>query len=215
VILAAVLLKVGGYGFLRVLLPVFPHATQYFASLVTTLCALSIIYTSIATLRQTDIKRVVAYSSISHMNIAILGIVNYDSISLSGSVLLMLGHGVVSGGLFFVVGILYTRFRTKIIAYYSGIVYGMPLLCVFFLLLILGNLSMPGTSNFVGEILVILSALLCGNILLPASICVSILLSAVYSLYLYNRIAYGMPSMLRQFRDITFNECVILGILVS
>jgi NADH-quinone oxidoreductase subunit M len=213
VILAAILLKVGGYGFLRVLLPMFPSATQYFSSLVTALCAISIVYTSVATLRQTDIKRIVAYSSVSHMNIAIIGILNYDALAISGSVLLMLGHGIVSGGLFFVVGILYTRVRTKVVAYYSGIIQGMPLLCAFFFLFLLGNMSMPGTSNFIGEFLVLVAAVGSSNLLLPISVSVSILLCAVYTLYLYNRIAYGMPYRLRLFRDITFNECVVLCVI--
>lgn len=158
VILAAILLKVGGYGFLRVLLPMFPIATQYFSSLVITMCIVSIIYTSFSTLRQVDIKRIIAYSSIAHMNVAILGLMMLTPVSVSGSLLLMFGHGIVSGGLFFLVGMLYDRFKTKIVSYYSGIYQCMPLFSVFFFLFVLGNISMPGTSNFIGEYLILLSA---------------------------------------------------------
>jgi NADH:ubiquinone oxidoreductase subunit 4 (subunit M) len=158
VILAAILLKVGGYGFLRVLLPMFPNATQYFSSLVITMCVVSIVFTSFSTLRQVDIKRIIAYSSIAHMNVAILGIMMITPASVSGSLLLMFGHGVVSGGLFFLVGMLYDRFKTKIVSYYSGIHQCMPLFSVFFFLFVLGNIGMPGTSNFIGEYVILLSA---------------------------------------------------------
>jgi len=132
VILAAILLKVGGYGFLRILLPIFSVATMYYASFVLLLCIISIVYTSMSTLRQTDIKRIIAYSSIAHMNVAILGIMMLTPVSVAGSLLLMFGHGIISGGLFFIIGILYDRFRTKIITYYSGVVHTMPLLSTIF-----------------------------------------------------------------------------------
>jgi len=127
VILAAILLKVGGYGFYRILLPIFPTATIYYSALVVLLCVVSIVYTSISTLRQTDIKRIIAYSSIAHMNVAVLGIMMLTPTAIAGSLLLMFGHGIVSGGLFFAVGILYSRYRTKVLAYYSGVVHTMPL----------------------------------------------------------------------------------------
>jgi NADH:ubiquinone oxidoreductase subunit 4 (subunit M) len=144
---------------LRVLLPVFPHATMYFSPLVITLCIISTIYTSFATMRQTDIKRIIAYSSVAHMSIVLIGIFCLSTTSLVGSVVMMFGHGVVSGGLFFLVGMLYDRHKTKIVFYYTGIVHCMPIFSVLFLIFILGNISLPGTLNFVGEFLILLSTL--------------------------------------------------------
>lgn len=210
VILAAILLKVGGYGFLRVLLPMFPMATQYFSSLVITMCIVSIIYTSFSTLRQVDIKRIIAYSSIAHMNVAILGLMMLTPVSVSGSLLLMFGHGIVSGGLFFLVGILYDRFKTKIVSYYSGIYQCMPLFSVFFLLFVLGNISMPGTSNFIGEYIILLSAYASFNVWSVVAISVSIFCCSFYSLYVYNRITFGLPNRIITYSDITAVEFSIL-----
>lgn len=210
VILAAILLKVGGYGFLRVLLPMFPIATQYFSSLVITMCIVSIIYTSFSTLRQVDIKRIIAYSSIAHMNVAILGLMMLTPVSVSGSLLLMFGHGIVSGGLFFLVGMLYDRFKTKIVSYYSGIYQCMPLFSVFFFLFVLGNISMPGTSNFIGEYLVLLSAYASLNVWSVVAISVSIFFCSFYSLYVYNRITFGLPNRIIIYSDITVREFSIL-----
>jgi NADH-ubiquinone oxidoreductase chain 4 len=115
----------------------------------------SIIYTSLITLRQIDMKKIIAYSSIGHMNIAMIGILSFDIISISGSILFMIGHGFVSGGLFFIVGVLYDRYKTKIIFYYSGLTAQMPITITFMILFFLSNISMPGTSNFVGEFLIL------------------------------------------------------------
>jgi proton-translocating NADH-quinone oxidoreductase chain M len=211
VILAAILLKVGGYGFLRVLLPMFPDATKYFASAVTTLCIVSILYTSFSTLRQVDIKRIIAYSSISHMNIAIIGILICSPMSLCGSLILMFGHGIVSGGLFLLVGMLYDRYKTKLIFYYSGIYQCMPIFSVFFLMFILGNIGMPGTCNFIGESLVFISTLSSLNTVSIIAIASSILLCSFYSLYAYNRITFGFPNRLRIYNDLTVLEFSIIS----
>jgi NADH:ubiquinone oxidoreductase subunit 4 (subunit M) len=214
VLLAAILLKVGGYGFLRVLLPMFPNATKYFSSVVITLCIVSIIYTSFATIRQVDIKRIIAYSSVSHMNIAIIGIMLCSPISLSGSLSIMLGHGIVSGGLFFLIGMLYDRFKTKLVFYYSGIYHCMPLFSAAFFLLVLGNISMPGTCNFIGESLVLISTINSLNYLLLVVISISIFLCSFYSLYAYNRITFGLPSRLSVHNDIgTLEFAIILPII--
>jgi NADH-quinone oxidoreductase subunit M len=206
VILAAILLKVGGYGFLRILLPIFPVATMYYSSFVILLCVISIVYTSMSTIRQTDIKRVIAYSSIAHMNVALIGIMLMTSVSISGSLLLMLGHGIVSGGLFFMVGMLYDRFKTKVITYYSGLLYSMPMFSSFFFLFILGNISMPSTANFIGEFLILLSAIEHFNIDCIVAISISIFLCSFYSLYLYNRIVFGIPLRMRVSYDLTVLE---------
>lgn len=132
VILAAVLLKVGLYGFLRIIIPIFPQSIIYFSNCIFLLNIFSIIYTSLMTLRQIDMKKVIAYSSIGHMNICMLGICTFNSNSIIASIILMLGHGFITSGLFFLIGVLYDRYKTKIIFYYSGIIYTMPLFSIFF-----------------------------------------------------------------------------------
>jgi NADH-ubiquinone oxidoreductase chain 4 len=156
VLLAGVLLKLGSYGYLRFLFPLFPDGTYYYTPFVLFLGSLGIYYTSFVTLRQIDIKRVIAYSSISHMNLCILGLFSFNMMGILGSIHLMIGHGLVSSGLFFLVGMLYYRFHTKIIKYYSGLIYIMPLFSFFFFLFILGNISFPLTSNFIGEFLILI-----------------------------------------------------------
>jgi proton-translocating NADH-quinone oxidoreductase chain M len=206
VLLAAILLKVGGYGFLRILLPVFPCATAYFASTVVLLCTISVIYASVVTMRQTDIKRIVAYSSIAHMNVAMIGMMMFTPTSIAGSVLLMFGHGIVSGGLFFAIGILYDRYKTKLVSYYSGVVHTMPLFSSVLFLCVLGNIGFPGTANFVGEYLVILGIVYSMNYLAMFAVAVSIFMCASYTLYAYNRITFGMPRYLRIGADLTILE---------
>jgi proton-translocating NADH-quinone oxidoreductase chain M len=210
VILAAILLKVGGYGFIRVLIPMFPNSTVYFSTAIITICIISIVYTSFSTLRQVDIKRIIAYSSISHMNIAVVGIIICSPLSLSGSMLLMFGHGIVSGGLFFLIGMLYDRYKTKLVFYYSGMYHCMPLYSIFFFLFILGNISMPGTCNFIGELLIFISSLYSFNFVLLLVISISIFICAFYSLYAYNRITFGLPNRLRIYTDLNVLEFSIL-----
>jgi len=156
VFLAAILLKLGTYGFLRFLFPIFPNATIYFSPFVLLLATLSVFYTSLTTLRQIDIKKVIAYSSVAHMNVCMIGLFSFHITSLNGSVFLMLGHGIVSAGLFFMVGFLYNRYHTKIIKYYSGLIQTMPIFSIGFFMFTLGNISMPLTSNFIGELLIII-----------------------------------------------------------
>lgn len=212
-ILAALLLKVGGYGFLRILLPIFPNATEYFAPMVIALCTMSVIFTSFATLRQVDIKRIIAYSSIAHMNIAIIGIFNLSAASISGGVALMFGHGIVSGGLFFIVGILYERHKTKIISYYSGIVHGMPLLSTFFFMFILGNISMPSTCNFVGEFIILHEIVSSANTGCLIAMCISIFCCTIYSLVMFNRITFGLPRSGVVYKDLTQLEAYIVFVV--
>jgi NADH-quinone oxidoreductase subunit M len=215
VVLAAILLKVGGYGILRVLLPIFPNATMYFSPLVITLCIISTIYTSFATMRQTDIKRIIAYSSVAHMSIVLIGIFCISTTSLVGSVVMMFGHGIVSGGLFFLIGILYERHKTKIVFYYTGIVHCMPIFSIFLLTFMLGNISLPGTLNFIGEFLILCSTLWSDNIICVSAIGCSIFVCSFYSLYAYNRISYGLPSNIVIFKDISIIEfAIMLPILI-
>jgi proton-translocating NADH-quinone oxidoreductase chain M len=154
VMLAGVLLKLGGYGFLRFLIPVFPYATHYYLPFVLTLSILGIIYASFSTIRQIDLKKVIAYSSIAHMNLCILGIFSLNIQGIEGSIILMIGHAIVSGALFLLVGVLYDRHHSRLIRYYSGLTQTMPIFSFCFLFFSLANIGLPGTSNFIGEILI-------------------------------------------------------------
>lgn len=156
VILAGILLKLGGYGFLRFSIGLFPDASAYFTPFVYTISVFGVVYASITTLQQVDLKKIIAYSSVGHMGLVTIGLFSGNSQGIVGGILLMLGHGVVSSALFLCVGILYERHRTRVVKYYSGLVHTMPLFSVCFILFTMGNIGLPGTSNFVGEFLVIL-----------------------------------------------------------
>lgn len=155
VILAALLLKLGGYGFVR-FLPLFPYAYIYFGPLMYTLGVLSIIYASLITIRQIDLKKIIAYSSIAHMNLCTVGIFSLDYQAIKGSIFLMLSHGLVSSALFFLIGVLYERYNSRYLLYYGGVATSMPVYSFCFLFFSLSNLAFPGTSNFIGELLVLI-----------------------------------------------------------
>jgi proton-translocating NADH-quinone oxidoreductase chain M len=155
VILAGILLKLGGYGFIRFSLPMFPEASFFFTPLVLAMSVVAIIYASLTTIRQVDLKKIIAYSSVAHMNFVTLGIFSMNIQGIEGSILLMLSHGIVSSALFLCVGVVYDRHHTRIVKYYSGLVNTMPLFVSLFLLFTMGNISLPGTSSFVGELLVL------------------------------------------------------------
>lgn len=221
VILAAILLKVGIYGFLRVLIPVFPDLTFYYINLIMLLNIISLFYTSLVTLRQIDIKKIIAYSSVSHMNVCLIGIISFQIHSISGSMLLMLGHGFVSGGLFFLIGILYDRYKTKVLFYYSGLVHVMPLFSSILFFFILGNISMPLTSNFIGEFLILYGVVAQKNIMTVFFISFSIFICTIYSIWMYNKIIFGLPhyNYISSIKDITKLEFmimvpIILGVLL-
>lgn len=196
VLLAGVLLKLGVYGFIRLLLPVFYQSTIYFLPFIFTISLISGIYTSFTTLRQTDLKKIIAYSSVAHMSIGLFGLFTLKTIGIVGSLILMFSHGIVSGGLFLLIGFLYDRFKTKIIFYYSGLVQLMPLFAFFLLIFILGNISFPGTSSFIGEFL-ILNDVVNVNFELVFFIGLILFLCTVYSLYLYNKVIFGNLNLLK------------------
>lgn len=196
VLLAGVLLKLGVYGFIRLLIPVFYQSTIYFLPFIFTISLISGIYTSFTTLRQTDLKKIIAYSSVAHMSIGLFGLFTLKTIGIVGSLILMFSHGIVSGGLFLLIGFLYDRFKTKIIFYYSGLVQLMPLFAFFLLIFILGNISFPGTSSFIGEFL-ILNDVVNVNFELVFFIGLILFLCTVYSLYLYNRVIFGNLNILK------------------
>lgn len=181
VILASLLLKLGGYGFIRVSLPMFPYGSEYFTPVVAVCAVLGVIYGSLTTLRQVDLKKIIAYSSVAHMNLVVLGIFSITHIGLQGALFLMLAHGIVSGALFFIVGIAYDRYHTRCIEYYGGLTQIMPLFSFFFLFFLLANMSFPGTCNFVGELLLLIG-IMQKNILLLFLSATGIVFSAAYSI---------------------------------
>jgi len=159
VILAGILLKLGGFGFLRYSLGLFPDASAFFAPFVFLISILGIVYASLTTIQQIDLKKIIAYSSVGHMGVVTIGIFSSVSQSILGSVLLMVSHGIVSGALFLCIGILYERHHTRIIKYYSGLLTTMPIYSTFFTIFTLANIGLPGTSSFIGEFLIILGCL--------------------------------------------------------
>jgi NADH-quinone oxidoreductase subunit M len=155
VLLAALLLKLGIYGIIRFSLPLFPYGTYYFTPLVYTFSIFGIIYTCFTAIRQIDLKKIIAYSSVGHMNVVLLGVMALKIESLEGALFQMLSHGVVSGALFFCVGTLYERYHIRSLKYFGGLAAVYPLLAIFFLLFSMANISFPGTSSFVGEFLIL------------------------------------------------------------
>ena len=190
VILAGILLKLGSYGFLRFSLPLFPEANFYFAPLVYTIAVLGVIYTSLTAIRQTDFKRIIAYTSVAHMNIVMIGIYSFNIIGLGGSILQSVSHGFVSSALFLIIGVVYDRFHTRLIKYYSGLVHIMPLYAIIFLFFTMANIALPGTSSFVGEFL-ILTGSLKENTTVTFLGATGMILGGAYSLWLFNRVIYG------------------------
>nr|ANA57053.1 NADH dehydrogenase subunit 4 [Pyramimonas parkeae] len=189
VILAGILLKLGTYGFLRFSIPMFPHATLFFTPLIYTMSVIAIIYASLTTLRQVDLKKIIAYSSVAHMNYVTLGIFSLNLQGIEGSILLMLSHGLVSSALFLCVGCLYERTHTRLLKYYGGCVQTMPIFSILFLFFTLGNISLPGTSSFVGEFL-ILSGVFQTNPFVGCLAASGMIFGTAYSMWLYNRLAF-------------------------
>jgi NADH:ubiquinone oxidoreductase subunit 4 (subunit M) len=179
-LLAGLLLKLGSYGILRFVIFLFPEVSSYFTPLVFLLSILGIIYGSCTTIRQIDLKKIIAYSSVAHMNFVTLGLFSTTIESISGSIFLMLSHGLVSSGLFICIGFLYDRYKTRIVFYYGGLATFMPFFSIFFFFLILANVSFPGTSSFVGEFLILIG-LLDSNFFVVFVSSFGIILGAVYS----------------------------------
>lgn len=157
-ILAGILLKLGGYGFLRFSLGLFPDSSAYFTPLIYTISVFGVMYASITTLQQVDLKKIIAYSSVGHMGLVTIGIFSGNTQGIIGSILLMISHGIVSGALFLCVGMLYERHHTRVVKYYGGLINTMPLYSVCFITFTMGNIGLPGTSSFIGEFLVIMGS---------------------------------------------------------
>lgn len=203
VLLAGILLKLGGYGFLRFTIPMFPEANEYFTPLVFTLCLLGILYTSLTTLRQSDMKRIIAYSSVGHMSLVVVGLFSMNLLALEGAYFLMLSHGIVSGGLFLCIGVIYHQHKTRIIQYYGGLVQVMPLFITILFVFGLANLSLPGTSSFVAEFLILMGAF-SKNMLMTLLASTTIILGACYTLWFYNRLSFGniRVAFVTQYKDL-------------
>jgi NADH-quinone oxidoreductase subunit M len=211
VILAGVLLKLGGYGFLRFSLPMFPDASAQLMWLVFALSMVAVIYTSLVALVQDDMKKLIAYSSVAHMAFVTVGLFAFNAQGIEGSIIQMLSHGVVSGALFLCVGVVYDRLHTRDIARYGGLATNMPAYALFFLLFTMASVGLPGTSGFVGEFLVMVGAYQAAS-WVALVICIGIILGAAYMLYLYRRVIFGTleKADLRSLRDLTPRELAIL-----
>jgi len=211
VLLAGILLKMGVYGFIRFSLTLFPEASIYFTPLVYVLSIIGIIHASMAALRQTDVKRVIAYSSIAHMNLVTLGIFAFNGMGLSGAVLQSVSHGFVSGGLFFLVGIIYSRYHTRFLQYYGGIVHFMPLFSIIFLVFTMANIALPGTANFTGEFL-LLTSVYNASFITGVIASLGVILGGGYSLWLCNRILFGnlKVNFLISFKDMDYREFLVM-----
>jgi NADH-quinone oxidoreductase subunit M len=191
VILAGVLLKLGGYGFIRFSLPMFPEASAQFAWLIFVLSMVAVIYTSLVALVQSDMKKLIAYSSVAHMAIVTVGLFAFNVQGLEGAMIVMLSHGLVSGALFLCVGVIYDRLHTREIDRYGGLSINMPKYALFFLLFTMASIGLPGTSGFVGEFLS-LAGIYQVSTLVTLVCTTGIILGAAYMLYLYRRVAFGI-----------------------
>jgi NADH-quinone oxidoreductase subunit M len=215
VILAAILLKMGGYGFLRFSLPMFPMASHDFAPFVFTLSVVAIIYTSLVALMQEDMKKLIAYSSVAHMGFVTMGIFAATAQGVGGGIFQMISHGIVSGALFLCVGVVYDRVHTREIAAYGGLVNRMPVYAFVFMVFTMANVGLPGTSGFVGEFLTLIGTFKI-NTAVGTLATLGVILSAGYALWLYRKVVFGVieKPALAGIRDIGAREMIILLPLV-
>jgi NADH-quinone oxidoreductase subunit M len=215
VILAGILLKMGGYGFLRFSLPMFPNASELFQPLVFAMSAIAIVYTSLVAFRQTDIKKLIAYSSVAHMGFVTMGIFSGNDLGVQGAVFQMLSHGLISGALFLCVGVVYDRMHTREIAFYGGLTSRMPWFAAIFLMFTMANVGLPGTSGFIGEILTMTAVyeVSTWTALFAAS---GVIFSAVYALTLYRNVMFGEITnpALKTITDIDKRELLIFVPLI-
>jgi NADH-quinone oxidoreductase subunit M len=211
IILAAILLKMGGYGFIRFSIPMFPDASVYFAPLVYALSVVAIIYTSLVALMQEDIKKLIAYSSVAHMGFVTIGLFTMTPQGIQGALFQMVSHGFVSGALFLCVGVIYDRMHTRDIAAYGGLVNRMPLYAVLLMVFTMANVGLPGTSGFVGEFLALTGAFR-ANTWVAFFATTGVILSAPYMLWLYSRVLYGplVKPALTGIADLNRREIAIL-----
>jgi NADH-quinone oxidoreductase subunit M len=215
VILAGILLKMGGYGFLRFSLPMFPDASEFFTPMVLALSAIAVVYTSLVAFRQTDVKKLIAYSSVAHMGLVTMGIFSGNAAGEQGAIYQMLSHGVISGALFLCVGVIYDRMHTRDIDFYGGLVTRMPMYAAIFMLFTMGNVGLPGTSGFVGEIMAMTGVYQISTWTAVAAAS-GVILSAVYMLTLYRRVVFGTITnpKLAEITDLNWREIAVFAPLV-
>ena len=216
VILAGILLKMGGYGFLRFSLPMLPDASAYFVPFVYSLSVVAIIYTSLVALMQQDMKKLIAYSSVAHMGIVTIGIFTFTVQGIEGGIIQMLSHGIVSAALFLCVGVVYDRTHTREIAAYGGLVHRMPIYAFVFMVFTLAAIGLPGTSGFVGEFMVLVGAFQ-SNTWVAMLALTGVILGAAYMLWLYRRVIFGelTKENLKSITDLNWREVGIFAPLVS
>jgi NADH-quinone oxidoreductase subunit M len=212
VILAGVLLKMGGYGFIRFSLPMFPDASAELVWLVFGMSMIAVVYTSLIALVQQDMKKLIAYSSVAHMAFVTIGLFAFNRQGIEGALMVMLAHGLVSGALFLCVGVIYDRLHTREIARYGGLANNMPYYALFFLFFTMASVGLPGLANFVGEFLALVGAYE-ANSWVAAVATTGVILGAAYMLYLYRRVAFGAPAGedTAAMRDISAREWLTLA----
>ncbi|GIX27284.1 NADH-quinone oxidoreductase subunit M [Pelomicrobium sp. G1] len=216
VVLAAILLKLGGYGFLRLSLPIAPDASQVLAEFMIALSLIAIVYIGFVALVQADMKKLIAYSSVSHMGFVTLGFFLFNAYGVEGAIVQMISHGFVSGALFLCVGVLYDRLHSRLIADYGGVVNTMPVFAALFMLFAMANAGLPGTSGFVGEFLVIMGAVQV-NFWYAFFAAMTLVLGAAYTLWMYKRVVFGAiaNAKVAALKDISAREGLVLGLVAA
>ena len=216
VVLAAILLKMGGYGFLRFSLPMFPVGSEVMQDFIFTLSVIAIVYTSLVAMMQEDMKKLIAYSSVAHMGFVTMGIFALNRQGIDGAIFQMLSHGFISGALFLIVGVIYDRMHTRAIAAYGGLVVRMPVFALIFMLFTMGNVGLPGTSGFVGEFLT-LAGVYQVNTWVAFFAATGVIFSAGYALWLYRRVVFGdlIKESLKTIRDMSRREKLLFAPLVA
>jgi NADH-quinone oxidoreductase subunit M len=216
VVLAAIMLKLGAYGFIRFSLPILPDASHKLAIFMIALSLVAIVYIGLVALVQTDMKRLIAYSSISHMGFVTLGTFLFNAAGLEGAVMQMVSHGFVSGALFLCVGVVYDRMHTHLIADYGGVVNTMPMFAAFFMLFAMANSGLPGTSGFVGEFMVVMGAMKV-NFFYAAAAGLTLIFGAAYTLWMYKRVVFGVVANdhVAKLQDIGSREVLVLALAAA
>ncbi len=216
VVLAAVMLKLGGYGFLRLSLPIVPDASHYLSGVVIALSLIAVVYIGLVALVQADMKKLIAYSSISHMGFVILGTFIFEPYAMEGAILQMVSHGFVSAAMFLCVGVLYDRMHSRMIGDYGGVVNRMPVFAAFFMLFAMANAGLPGTSGFVGEFMVIVGTMKV-NFWYTAAAALTLIFGAAYTLWMYKRVVFGEVAnpAVEKLRDLRPQEWMALGLAAA
>lgn len=214
VVLAAILLKLGGYGFLRFSLPIVPDASHYLADMMIVLSLVAVVYIGLIALMQADMKKLIAYSSVAHMGFVTLGFFLFDAYGIEGAMIQMISHGFISGAMFLCVGVLYDRIHSRQIADYGGVVNKMPIFAAFFMLFAMANAGLPGTSGFVGEFMVIMSTMTI-SFWYAFFAALTLILGAAYTLWMYKRVIFGQVtnSAVEELKDISKREFLLLTVL--